>query len=330
MYCYEYANFAFTFCRSVFNSNVYSLVDATIPCPAAAAADSEKQHSKTQVLQQHNQQHQLLIMGVRKDILPVATSIFLSLKAQPAKLDTLAKPFLLVLMAHRAFLSQIQNWLCNTALMQGVHERTLIIFTDDGDEALKASLVASKFPVKILRMHLILPPDFQEDVDYETYGYWRLVQVRVQLVLEIIKAEIAFLLFEPDALWVTNPLLDPILSSNEDIVGFDDHEGVPGFGWLRVIPTANVLSMFTELERRFSGHMDRGLALQANDAMNIEGGEQRILYELLMQRGNTSYSEITFKMLSQTKYTSGKWYDGGRGGDGSDQRAACQADGKFM
>ena len=75
--------------------------------------------------------------------------------------------------------------------------------------------------------------------------------------------------------------------------------------------------------------MERSRALRATDELYIEGGEQGILHDLLKHRHyfGTSYSNLTFSMLPQTKYTSGKWYDGGRGGDGLDQREACKAEG---
>ena len=131
------------------------------------------------------EKHKELRTRVWGNIILVAKSMFSLLKTRTGQNSMIAQPFLFVLMANRAFIPLIQNWLCNTALMQGVHARTLIIFTDDGDESLKASLVVSKFPVQVVRMQLMMSPDLQKDMNFGTYGYWRLVQVRVQLVLEI-------------------------------------------------------------------------------------------------------------------------------------------------
>jgi len=273
-------------------------------------------------------QYRQLVLNIKKMVIPVAASLFSTLKTHTAHSNSSTTPFLFVIMANHAFVPLIQNWLCNTALMPGVHARTLIIFTDDGDKALADSLVETNFLVQVVRLHLNMPPEFAKDMDYNTYGYWRLVQVRVQLVLEIMKGKIPILLCEPDALWVSNPLLDTSLSSEEEIIGFDDG-GVTGFGWLRLLPTANVISMFTELEHQFSNSIRKGHALRAHDPMSIPGGEQAILYKLVKYASQTVHNNITFKMLSTTKYVSGLWYDGGVGGDGSKQRAACKADGEL-
>jgi hypothetical protein len=214
--------------------------------------------------------------------------------------------------------------------MEGIHERTLIVFTDNSYESLKSSLGISTFPVKIATIQLTMSQDLQNDMDFGTYGYWKLVQVRLWLVLEVIKARIPFLLCEPDALWVRSPLFDPILSSKQELIGFHDNYECPGFGFLRVLPTTMILELFTELERRFTAIIDKNQYLKPTDSMDIAGGEQGILFELLLQRHHTSYKNITLMMLSPTKYTSGKWYDGGRGGDGLVERLACKADGKCI
>jgi len=253
-----------------------------------------------------------LATRVARDITPVCRGMLAPLSAGA---------FLFVMMANRAFVPLIQNWICNTGLMPGVHERTLIIFTDAGDE----DLAVSGFAGKVARVRT-LPPEFESDMDYDTYGYWRLVQLRVQLTLELVRAGVPFLLCEPDALWVSNPLLDTALSSNEDIIGFDDG-GVPGFGWVRVMPTGSVRAIFTELERLFSARMQLGAGLAAHSPMQTSDCEQGILRELVQHATRTSNGTFGFKMLSATKYVNGMWYDGGRGGDGVQKRAACRADG---
>jgi len=237
--------------------------------------------------------------------------------------DTLANnTFIFIMMANRAFLPFIQNWLCNTADMAGVHMRTLILFSDDaGLEMIKLS----PFDVMSSGVNSHLPTELNANFEYNTFGYWRLVQLRVQVIVNLTRAGIHFLLFEPDALWVQNPLLDPALFTDADLIGFDDNKGVPGFGWLRVRPNARVLLLFTEMERTFSVQMPHG-SPPPNSVLAIQG-EQDILHILIQTRANKAYKDLTFQMLSQTKYSSGKWYDGGRGGDGIVERKACKADG---
>jgi len=228
--------------------------------------------------------------------------------------------FLFVMMGNRAFVPFINNWLCNTAQMAGVHERTIIIFNDDGQE-----LMSKQFPVRTVQLKDQSIQALAGNMDFSTYGYWRLVQLRVQVLLNLMRARIPLLLFEPDALWVQNPLDDPALISNADLLGFDDHQGKPGFGWLRILPSDQVIALFSDMERRFSSQLPAsGLAFGTH--LEIEG-EQAILHDLLIHRQNTPYSDVAFYLLPQSKYMSGKWYDGGRGGDGSTERYASRLEG---
>jgi hypothetical protein len=236
----------------------------------------------------------------QQDYIDVAACKFESLKARDQN-----QSFLFVMMGNRAFLPFVQNWLCNTVLMQGVHERTLLLFSDDAYKDIEIS----HFKVRSLSIHSMFPREFHANLDYNTYGYWRLVQLRVRVVLNLTYAGIPYLLCEPDALWVQNPLLDPELRSDDDLVGFDDNNGVPGFGWLRVLPTPDVLTLFIEMERIFSAQMPRSDRPVQEEL--IVRGEQDILHALISARSTKPYKNLKFKMLLQTKYTSGKWYDGG-------------------
>lgn len=229
--------------------------------------------------------------------------------------------FLLVMMGNKAFLPFIYNWLCNTAHMEGVHERTLLLFSDDGDQAFKSSA----FGVQALQVDRSLEQEFQASQDYDSFGYWLLVQLRVQVIVRLIDAGVPFLLCEPDALWVQNPLDDPALRTSADLVGFDDHNGIPGFGFMRVRPSTGVRLLFHEMEQQYSAQMPK-LRKAAHARFHVDG-EQNILHRLLENKRSKPYKDLTFQMLSRHKYVSGKWYDGGRGGDGRGVRDSCRKHG---
>ena len=208
--------------------------------------------------------------------------------------------------------------------MEGVHERTLFLFTDDGDMAIRASQFTRVHAVQVDRN---LANEFQADQDYDTYGYWKLVQVRVQAIVNIMKADIPILICEPDALWVKSPLKDPALTTGTaDLVGFDDNSGVPGFGFLRVRTTAGVKALFDEMERRYSSQMPQNPP-PLTSAFNPGAGEQDILHGLIADRQSKPWKDLQFQMLPGTKYASGKWYDGGRGGDGKAERENARKEG---
>jgi len=226
------------------------------------------------------------------------------------------RSFLVIMMANRDFAPFIQNWLCNTAHMDGVHQRTLLLFTDDGYTALGGAgfRVAT---VGNVGANLTLGPG--HDIKYGTVGYWRLVQRRVQVVASLVRAGIPFLLCEPDALWVRNPLTDPVLHSTAEMVYYRDNGEIPGFGFLRLWPTAMVRSLFSAVEAEFGRQMP-GPTTEASASIDITS-EQNFLHRLLEGQGGRDRALA----LSNTKYVSGKWYS--QGVDGRRSRGASKSDG---
>jgi len=220
--------------------------------------------------------------------------------------------FILVMMANRAFMPFIYNWLCNTGHMPFVHERTVFLFTDNS----YYDLQLSQFKVNAVKVDGIDDTTLEENQDYGTIGYWLLVHARIKAILQIIKAHIPFVLCEPDAIWVQNPLEDPAMKSSADIIGFDDADGVPGFGFMRVLPSNGVLELFTEMEYTFSQQIPTR-HLRSDTPINIRG-EQDILHMLIQNRASAN---LTFDMLPVSKYVSGRWYDGGVRQDSAKVRA---------
>ena len=234
------------------------------------------------------------------------------------------RPFLLVMMGNRAFVPFVQSWLCNTADMDGVHERTLLLFTDDGQKDLE-SIDYSVAHVGDVSANLT--NELSGGMKFGTYGYWRLVQLRVHVVASLLRAKIPFLLCEPDALWVQNPLHDPALQSTAEMVYFSDNEEIPGFGFMRLWPTPNIVSLFTTLEMHFGRQMPSPLT-GVNTEIVVKP-EQDLLYDLIMRPEMSDRIE----RLRPTKYVSGTWYametihHGSREIHGDQVRSACQADG---
>lgn len=208
-----------------------------------------------------------------------------------------ASGIVVIMVLNEAFIPFAQNWLCNTALMKGVHERTLFIFTDDGAKKIKKHHNRAHYSSSKLRIH----KNFQNNMRYGSYGYWKLVSFRIAILNAILKLKIPILLCEPDALWVQNPLQDPMMHSTDDIIGFSDAGDIPGFGWLRLNPSEKVRSLFLELQRKFDSQLRH--EKQINENINVVP-EQQILRDLIKV-----HNDIRVKILPTDKYVNGKWYD---------------------
>ena len=221
--------------------------------------------------------------------------------------------FILIMMANQAFLPFIYNWLCNTAHMPFVHDRTLFLFTDESYRDLQSS----QFKVNAVKIPMPTDPRLVEDQNYETVGYWRLIELRLDAMLKILKAGIPFLLCEADALWVTNPLEDASLYAQTELIAFDN-SGVLCGCFLRMRATANVIGIFSETLQRFSSQIYDTTNL---DTKQLLKDEQFILQDLLRDRRDRVYANLTFDMLPASKYVSGRWYDGGVRRDSAEVRA---------
>jgi len=229
---------------------------------------------------------------------------------------SLSQPFIFVMFGTRAFLPLILNWLCNTLLFSGIHNRTVIIVDDYfSSNALSSYNVGLCMTSKLHLNHT--------GFHYNTFGYWQLVQQRVRIIEYLTALKIPILLFEPDALWVRNPLEDDeLMNAEEDLVGFND-DGNFGFGWLRLTTSESVHALMQAVRIQFDKQLQNVVNLDYNHPLSM-AGEQHVMVNLLKNRKKEAgFSNITTRMLTECKYLSGKWYDGGRGGNGESVRKKC-------
>ena len=135
-----------------------------------------------------------------RDFLELARCMYQTM-TQRNKLTSVSSQnqFVIIIMANKAFLPFIYNWLCNTAHMPHVHQQTLFLFSDNGHETLKTS----EFAVNAVKIDEKIDDRLELDQDYGSLGYWLLVHIRVKTIIQIIKANIPFLLCEPDAVYTS-------------------------------------------------------------------------------------------------------------------------------
>ena len=207
------------------------------------------------------------------------------------------KQFIIVMMVNRAFTPFVRSWLCNTAHMHDVHARLLLIFTDD-------SLHEIPTTFNITKVYVHGEALATADSDYDTYGYWKLVQKRVHIIAKIVEQGIPLLLCEPDAVWLQNPLADSNLRSDVDFVGYSDAGIVPGFGFLLVKSSRACTLIMTKLCSLFDGFMQIGLGKKDVDKFTPKIREQDLLQQIL----KSNEANATFRMLSAHKYVNGQWY----------------------
>mmetsp|Transcript_41957 Transcript_41957/g.98873 ORF Transcript_41957/g.98873 Transcript_41957/m.98873 type:complete len:484 (+) Transcript_41957:61-1512(+) len=221
------------------------------------------------------------------------------------------------------FLPFWQSWLCNTKAMEGVHQQTLLVTS--GDNACE-KLQPNDFNVAT---HCI-PSEgklHDEALTYGTYGYWKITLHRLEMVHFLLQSGISLLIFEPDAVWVQNPLDDPDLLTQYDLRALrDGHAGI-GFGWFLLRSNPQTVAIFHKVVANYGAEVAKSAHLGTHGKLQIPGEQDHFNMLLQKKKQHISFSNITFAWFSNLKYLGGIWYDGGRGGTGETQRAQCKKQG---
>lgn len=235
--------------------------------------------------------------------------------------DINALDIILVTFGNSAYVPFVQNWLCNTVVFPGVHDRTLVI--NDNRDIIQ-QFVQHRKPIFCFDSKITLSSTAYH---FGTRGYWELVQRRVQIVQELVSSSRSLLVFEPDAFWVQNALQDAeLMSATEDFVGFIDNK-LFGFGWMRLSGTTPTRMLMQELRRRFDMEMNAQQGLDKMQDIHVKL-EQSVLTDLLNNRHlYPGFANITVKLLPECLYVCGLWYDGGKSNDGGRLRKTCQRKG---
>lgn len=214
-----------------------------------------------------------------------------------------AQNFILIFQGNHAFVPMIHSWLCNTARMAGVHERTLLVMTD---ETGYARLENNAYGVAVALADAG-DPGLLHDMTYGTVGYWKLTLARVNLLRQLLHAGIPFMNWEPDAFWARNPLQDwTLLAARTDIVIASDGPDELAFGLMLVRPNLRTKRVFHKLSHQLQRSLRvlDGRSNADNVTYSPDFQEQKLLKRMLLG----GYANITYTLLPQCLYPTGKWY----------------------
>jgi Nucleotide-diphospho-sugar transferase len=230
--------------------------------------------------------------------------------SQWMKTQPIERKYLLVSMGNSAFVPFWISWLCNTKLMQGVHNQTLILVTG------LAGCANDTFrDFNAATIHCISSDATQihsNGFPYGSLGYWVITLRRMEHIYSLIDIGISVLVFEPDAVWVQNPLDDPTLFSGiDDMRSLNDAEneyGV-GFGWLLLRPTNLTKALFREVIRQYGDEVEKHMHLPMDTSVGIMGEQVYFTQLLHAKRDFPSFSNISITYFERSKYPNGLWYN---------------------
>jgi hypothetical protein len=195
---------------------------------------------------------------------------------------------LFVLFGNAAYKSMLMNYVCNTLLFPGMHERTVIIVTD---HETMISIEALNTKVNVW----LIEDTKQEAYDYDTPMYLQLMLLRGQHLLQLLgKKTIVWL--EADATYYQNLLEQPeILYSKSDITLFLDWQSFGG-GFIRFAATNTSKQFYSDIiaKMQSSSHPNNGIP-------NIN--DQSLLNQQITDSKFTNYS-----VFDDCKYRSGMYF----------------------
>jgi hypothetical protein len=141
-------------------------------------------------------------------------------------------------------------------------------------------------------------------------------------------SQVTILLVEPDAAWIRNVYdqNDLVDDMGDDIVGMSDDAGGIGFGFLRLKSNKIVQEVWAAVQSDVDNVMGGNIqSVKETENMNQEfnpTGEQVFFNREWRQKKKQGV--LKARELATCKYPNGRWYDGGRGGNGAAYRGKCK------
>lgn len=109
--------------------------------------------------------------------------------------------FIYFTLINQAYFNLTNNWLCNTVLMTGVHERVLIVTTDVESERMLKKL----WPNVAVYHFVVSTNKFQKKLDWGQKSYVNFLTLRSKFLTSMVEMNLTFVLFETDSIWLKNP-----------------------------------------------------------------------------------------------------------------------------
>lgn len=198
-----------------------------------------------------------------------------------------------------AFLPFTFSWMCNTKNMN-IHERIIFITTDAySKENLNRHWKKSK-SVYIPSLHL------HGNQSFSKVGYVKLMNLRTQLILQLLLENINVFLFETDCVWLSNPLPEIKSQMNSyDMLLVWQTRGTSVLGGFMVLKaTKPTISLWAKLSTKM-WELYKRIKL-ANENANVSKFENDQVYFTKLVK--MKYANVKSGYLSNKKFSDGKWY----------------------
>ena len=230
------------------------------------------------------------VLSALEDLVLVASAI------------TKEKGVVLFTIINNGYIDLAFSWLCNTAVIDDIHQRVIFLATDVST----GQRLHQQWPA----VHVVSLKDTRYDgaLSFGRAGYLRLMVQRTQIIQRLLQSNVRLLLFEVDFVWLANPLPTILSQSDQahsDIVAIREIGTPQTCGCFFLLnPTPVTKALWTRLTEQMD-EVSQAAANKSKDAnmMRLKN-DQDSLTTLI----NTKYGGVNVSYLSERQFPNGQWY----------------------
>jgi hypothetical protein len=206
-----------------------------------------------------------------------------------------AGDWVILIVFNKSFLSITKSWLCNTAFIHGIWDKTLLI----SPESEAVNEIRTWNP-DLNVVHWDVDGEFDGELEFGQLIYFRLMSRRLSLFLELLNQNVNIFIAESDAVWTGNPLHTLPHGSEWDIVaGWDQSVYMMGLSFVRannasIGALSYVLGAFEHQLQAFH-HGDE-----------FKGDRDAIIFRNYVR---SHLDELKVVALDSELHLGGKWYE---------------------
>lgn len=209
----------------------------------------------------------------------------------------------MITLINEAYLPFAYNWLCNTARMD-IHKHVVFLTTDVNT---KQSLKANWSNLRAVAIASKNGSEIYESQEYSHVGYVKLMAERTEAILALLLHKIEILLFEVDALWLSNALTEVMKFRGFDLVGtsVSQRPGEVAGGFLYLKPTEATTNLWFRLTLEMNEVLKKVKGKDTTEHVSESTNDQVFLSKLLRE----SNGDIRYRLMPSRTFADGKWYD---------------------
>lgn len=206
----------------------------------------------------------------------------------------------LISVINDGYIPFLYSWLCNTQQM-GVQDSVLVITTD----LQTVKILRRDWPdVHAVAVDLKVPPGNQ---GYSRVGYVKIMVKRAEILLDILKSGVNFMLTEFDYVWFGNPvptfealagadiLINPVSLTNGRI---------SNGGLIYTFSTPKSIQLWNKLVEMMRGLGEKLESMPDNAKFSEYENDQEFFSQLIRER----YADVQTHDLPLERYADGVWY----------------------